>query len=48
MPITDPFVVRLLNRSDILDQIRHADEHPEEAVTIDLPDGPDVDWETPD
>jgi hypothetical protein len=41
-------VLRLLDRPDILAAIRHADEHPEELVTRTLPDGPDVDWETPD
>ena len=41
-------VLRLMNRPDILTAIRHADEHPEEAVTLTLPDGPDVDWEAPD
>jgi hypothetical protein len=41
-------VLRLLNRPDILAALQHGDEHPEEVVTLVLPDGPDVDWETPD
>jgi hypothetical protein len=37
-----------MERPDILASIRHAQEHPEESVTLTLPDGPDVDWENPD
>jgi hypothetical protein len=41
-------LVRLLDRPDLLADFRHADEHPEEAVTPTLPDGPDLDSESPD
>jgi hypothetical protein len=41
-------VLRLLERPDVLAAIRHADEHPEEAVPLSIPDGPEVDWENPD
>ena len=41
-------VLRLLERPDVLSMIRHGQEHPEEAVEVDLPDGPDVDWENRD
>ena len=41
-------MLRLLDRPDILAALRYADEHPDEAVELDLPDGPDVDWERPD
>jgi hypothetical protein len=41
-------LVRLLDRPDLLADFRHADEHPEEAVTLTLPDGPDLDSESPD
>jgi hypothetical protein len=41
-------VLRLLERPDILAAIRHGQEHPEEAVELDLPKAPDVDWERPD
>jgi hypothetical protein len=41
-------VLRLMERPDILAAIRHGQAHPEEAVTLDLPDAPDVDWENAD
>ncbi|MCU1499254.1 MAG: hypothetical protein JWM47_3207 [Acidimicrobiales bacterium] len=41
-------VLRLMERPEILAAIRHADEHPEELVRRELPDAPEVDWESPD
>lgn len=41
-------MLRLLERPDILGAIRHGQDHPEEAVELDLPEAPDVDWERPD
>lgn len=40
-------VLRLLARPDIVAAIRHGQEHPEEAVELELPTVPDVDWENP-
>jgi hypothetical protein len=40
-------VQRLQARPDILAAIRHAQEHPEESVTLTLPEATDLDWETP-
>ncbi|HWI04600.1 MAG TPA: hypothetical protein VNT52_12385 [Acidimicrobiales bacterium] len=41
-------VLRLLERPDIVAAIRHGQAHPEEAVSLTLPDGPDLDWENAD
>lgn len=41
-------LLRLLERPDVLAAIRHGQEHPEEAVELDLPKAPSVDWESPD
>lgn len=39
--MTDDHVARLMARPDILAAVRYADEHPEEAVELDLPPAPD-------
>lgn len=41
-------VLRLLERPDIVAAIRHGQEHPEEAVELELPTVPKVDWEKAD
>lgn len=41
-------MLRLLERPDIVAALRRGQAHPEEAVSLELPDGPDLDWENPD
>lgn len=47
--VVPTYVLRLMERPDVLASIQNAQEHPEQLVRRKLRDAPaDLDWETPD